>query len=289
MPSPVECFGGTVPAPGAGVAFALLVLAGIVIDRRLLLRQLRGREPFLGLAGHVKRHALPEIFSTRILLILLALNLATWLLTSTLHQWSVLPESFLLWGGIGLQVVCLHLGSLLGVNYVLRRTGRSWSRTFWMGAQRSVVRDLRLGLSLYTAAIPPFLLAALCWRFLLLQTPIDPAEQHVVALFVDPERSFAARCVLAVLAVGVAPVAEEVLFRGLLLPLLLRWVSPLRAVFAVSLIFAAIHFHLPSFVPLLVISIAFSCAYLHTGSIRVSIVMHMLFNAVSLLVFLSLM
>lgn len=84
------------------------------------------------------------------------------------------------------------------------------------------------------------------------------------------------------LAVLVAPVVEEVVFRGIALPLLIQRMGKAPAVILVSLVFSAMHAHLTSFVPLFVIGAAFSLAYLRTGDLAVPILMHTVFNAVNI-------
>ena len=84
------------------------------------------------------------------------------------------------------------------------------------------------------------------------------------------------------MGVALAPVAEELFFRGLALPLLARRIGVAPAVAAVSGVFALLHFHVPSLAPLFVIGSAFSVAYLATGSLAVPIAMHAVFNAVNL-------
>ena len=51
-----------------------------------------------------------------------------------------------------------------------------------------------------------------------------------------------------------------------------------------SLLFAAVHAHLPSFAPLFVLGSCFTIAYEWSGTILVSMTMHALFNAASLTV-----
>jgi uncharacterized protein len=109
-----------------------------------------------------------------------------------------------------------------------------------------------------------------------------------VALVVAGEQSFWLRMYLMTLAVVLAPLFEEILFRGIGLPLVARKWGAAPAVVIVSLFFAAIHFHLPSMVPLFVIAAAFSLAYIHSGSIVVPIVMHGLFNGVNLVMLMML-
>jgi len=79
-----------------------------------------------------------------------------------------------------------------------------------------------------------------------------------------------------------APLFEEVIFRGILLPLVARRWGTAAAVVTVSALFAMVHFHLPSVVPLFVIAVAFSLGYVYSGSLLVPVAMHALFNGVNL-------
>jgi membrane protease YdiL (CAAX protease family) len=95
------------------------------------------------------------------------------------------------------------------------------------------------------------------------------------------------RAALVFFAVGVAPVVEELLFRGLLLPLVLQGRAFLFGALLTSLYFSLIHLHAPSLLPLLVLSVGFSAGYASTGSILTPIAMHMVFNFTGLLLFFS--
>ncbi len=55
------------------------------------------------------------------------------------------------------------------------------------------------------------------------------------------------------------------------------------AVIVVSVLFALMHFHLPSFVPLFMLSAILCLTYWRTSSLWTSIGVHMIFNAVSIL------
>lgn len=84
-------------------------------------------------------------------------------------------------------------------------------------------------------------------------------------------------------AVVIAPVAEETLYRGLLLRALLRRVSPASAVFVSSLVFASVHFlgdpnafrTLPA---LTALGVVLGVKALRTGSLSVPILIHAGFN-----------
>ena len=84
-------------------------------------------------------------------------------------------------------------------------------------------------------------------------------------------------------AVAVAPATEEFLFRFFLYGVLRRYFGRFFGLFGNSLLFAAVHTHLPSFAPLFVLASCFTLAYEWSGSILVSMTMHSLFNSLTLI------
>jgi membrane protease YdiL (CAAX protease family) len=84
------------------------------------------------------------------------------------------------------------------------------------------------------------------------------------------------------LTIVLGPFVEECVFRGIALPLLARTFGVGPGVLLSSALFAAIHLHLPSFVPLLVMSTAFALGYLYSGSLWVPFTMHAVFNTVNM-------
>jgi membrane protease YdiL (CAAX protease family) len=76
----------------------------------------------------------------------------------------------------------------------------------------------------------------------------------------------------------IAPVVEEVLFRGFLYPTLKRYTQPLVAMVVTAAFFAAIHLHLPSLFPLFVLACLLTAVYELCGSLWVPILVHAAFN-----------
>ena len=136
-------------------------------------------------------------------------------------------------------------------------------------------------LAFYVGAIPIFLASAQLWGMFLSALQIDITEQDVVRQFMGMDNR-GLEAAFVVIAVAGAPLTEELIFRGVFLPTLARQLGVWHAAAAVSLIFALVHLHLPTLLPLFVISFAFSVGYILTGSILVPILMHALFNGVSL-------
>ena len=81
----------------------------------------------------------------------------------------------------------------------------------------------------------------------------------------------------------IAPVLEEVLFRGLLQNSLAHRMPTWAAILIASAIFGAAHLDLTAFAPLMAMGIAFGFLYYKTGSLRVNIAMHVVNNAAAIL------
>lgn len=89
------------------------------------------------------------------------------------------------------------------------------------------------------------------------------------------------RVAVMVMAVVVAPVAEEMIFRGYLYPAGKRYLGPFLSLGATSLLFAALHGHAASVPALFTLAVCLGLAYEKTGTLLVPMVMHAVFNAVS--------
>jgi membrane protease YdiL (CAAX protease family) len=107
------------------------------------------------------------------------------------------------------------------------------------------------------------------------------SRQSIVELF-SGSNTMQQRVMIIVLAVAVAPAAEELVFRFFLYGVLRRYFGVVVALLINALLFAAVHQHLPSFAPLFVLGCCFTLAYEWSGSILVSMTMHALFNSVNL-------
>ena len=113
----------------------------------------------------------------------------------------------------------------------------------------------------------------------------DMPPQEIFAWLNDPSFSATARAALIGIVVVIAPITEELLFRGILLPVLMKGRSFAVAAVLSSFYFALVHLNGSSFVPLMCLSVMFSAGYAATGSILTPIVMHTVFNATVLLAF----
>jgi uncharacterized protein len=106
----------------------------------------------------------------------------------------------------------------------------------------------------------------------------DPQPQRMVEILRLTE-GWPARIYLAFAAVVLAPLAEETLFRGLLYPAVKQLGFPRVALWGTSLLFAATHANLPSFLPLVLLAAALALLYDKTGNLLAPITAHACFNA----------
>ena len=80
----------------------------------------------------------------------------------------------------------------------------------------------------------------------------------------------------------VAPIVEEIIFRGFIFAGLRERYGWKKAALFSSLLFAAIHFQPTAFLPIIVLGLIFAYLYQRSGSIWPAIAMHLTSNAIAL-------
>jgi membrane protease YdiL (CAAX protease family) len=109
---------------------------------------------------------------------------------------------------------------------------------------------------------------------------LEPQEQlpiHVLRVSV----SWGGRLAMGVTAVLLAPIAEEVLFRGILYPAIKQAGHPRLALWGTALLFAAVHTNLVTFLPLTFLALVLADLYERTNNLLAPIAAHLLFNALN--------
>lgn len=114
------------------------------------------------------------------------------------------------------------------------------------------------------------------------------APQDVVD-FLKNAQSPRDRLAVIVMAVAVAPIAEETIFRGYLYPAGKKYLGPFLSAVVTAALFAVLHGHLASVPALFTLAICLTLAYEKTGSLLVPMIMHAVFNAISIVGILYLM
>jgi membrane protease YdiL (CAAX protease family) len=86
---------------------------------------------------------------------------------------------------------------------------------------------------------------------------------------------------LFVVAVLIAPIIEEILFRGILYPTVKQLGFPKLAYWGISILFAATHMNLQTFLPLLFLAMLLTLLYEETDNLIAPIAAHSCFNAIN--------
>ncbi|TAN36993.1 MAG: CPBP family intramembrane metalloprotease [Verrucomicrobia bacterium] len=180
------------------------------------------------------------------------------------------------------QTLTLDWLGIAVVALLVVRRHFSWHDAFGLTWRRGG-RALLLGAVFFLAVMPFFWFYATLYELGLKWFGVDPTLQEV-AVAITNDQPLGTRLYLIGVAVVVAPFFEELLFRGMLLPVVAKRIGVGWAIMLVSVVFALVHLHVPSFLPLFVVAVAFSLAYLYSGNLLVSVVMHGLFNAFNLAV-----
>jgi membrane protease YdiL (CAAX protease family) len=110
---------------------------------------------------------------------------------------------------------------------------------------------------------------------------VQPEVQQAVKV-IQQAVSWPSRLALGVMAIVLAPVGEELLFRGILYPRIKQAGFPRLALWGTAILFAAVHVNLVLFLPLLVLALALTGLYEWTDNLLAPIVAHSVFNGLNL-------
>jgi uncharacterized protein len=109
------------------------------------------------------------------------------------------------------------------------------------------------------------------------------AEPQPLIQFLAQNPSLEDRLLLIGTALVIAPVAEELIFRGYIFGVLCRYTGKWWGLLISALVFAAIHAHIPSLAGLFALAVTLTLVYEGTGSLWAAILMHSLFNAITVI------
>ncbi len=243
----------------------LLVVAGLYVYLSLF-RQVAARGSGAAALGE-KQLGFPEAITAGLLVGWFALNVVA---ASKVQHAVFQTRDLLLTGSFSLAVISalVALLQLRGFN-VLSLGGFS---------RLGFGRIVSTAAVLLFAAYPLLFAADGISRWLLGE---GSGRQQIVEMFTGSE-TLQQRILIIVLAIIVAPFAEEFIFRFFLYGVLKRYLGRGAGLILNALLFGAVHVHLPSLGPLFILGGCFTLAYEWSGSILVSMTMHALFNFLSL-------
>jgi len=243
----------------------LLVIVGLYVYLSLF-RQVAVRQNGASSLGD-RQLGLPEAIAALLLIGWFVLNL---LAAAKVQNAVFQTRDLLITGGFSLAVVSILVALLQLRGFSVVSLG-GFSR---IGFGR-VVSSAAV---LLFAAYPLLFAADSMSRWLLGE---GSTRQQIVEMFTSSD-TLQQRILIIVLAIAIAPFAEEFIFRFFLYGVLKRYLGRGPGLVLNALLFGAVHVHLPSLLPLFVLGGCFTLAYEWSGSILVSMTMHALFNFFSL-------
>lgn len=131
------------------------------------------------------------------------------------------------------------------------------------------------------ACVPLFAALAWVWLFILFCAGADIVRQDVVEAFLAVEGAFM-KAVAFVSVAALAPVAEEIVFRGVVYGALKSRCGGVCAAALSGVLFASLHFSAYAFLPLAALGVFFALLYEKFGDIRASIGAHAAFNIMNI-------
>jgi len=177
---------------------------------------------------------------------------------------------------MAIRVLSFQGATLVLIQRFLRDHETDWTAGFGLG--RSAGMAALYGFLVASTFLPiGWLVQEGSFKVLTLlhQTPdIQPAVQALKENVVWYDRAM-----LALVAILLAPLAEEMLFRGILYPAIKQAGYPKLALWVTSLAFAGVHGHAPSFLSLLLLALLLTWIYEHTKNLLAPIIAHACFNA----------
>jgi membrane protease YdiL (CAAX protease family) len=149
-------------------------------------------------------------------------------------------------------------------------------------------RQIGAGLFYCLAAFPLLAIIGYLWQGVFvfwkkLGFPVEAPPQDMVTRMMASSDNIAFGLAVVV-AVLLAPLIEEVIFRAGLYRFMKSRFSPRFALIISALTFAFVHFNLFSFIPLLLLGLLLTRAYEKTGSLAAVVAMHAFFNLNTLIV-----
>lgn len=164
----------------------------------------------------------------------------------------------------------------------LREQHTSW--TFGFGLERQQLRAIKLGLLAIVAFLPIGWLLQFISILGLKSFGIEPAEQLALVALRN-SGSIPQFVAMEIVTILLAPVAEEVLFRGVIYPTARQYGFPRAALWGSSILFAAIHFNVAAFASLLLLALLLVWLYEKTGNLLAPIAAHVAFNSINFAMF----
>lgn len=176
--------------------------------------------------------------------------------------------------------VFFQVSALIWIGFFVRSAKMTLSEAFGV-ANPGRWRAILLGLLTGIGVLPIAMLLQGLSIWVMESVQMHPEAQTVITELQKPEAPWFETAFVGVLAILIAPVAEEAIFRGILYPTIKQFGYPRAALWGTSVLFGLSHFSMVTFVPLTVFAILLVLLYERTGNLLGPITAHSLFNLVN--------
>lgn len=153
---------------------------------------------------------------------------------------------------------------------------------------KTPLQAIKQGCFYFFTGMPIIWVSIFVWGFVLeyakrFGLAIEIKKQYIVELFTKSD-SLSFTVFVVIMAAFLAPVVEELIFRGGIYRFLKSKFPLSIAMICSALLFSGAHFHLSSFLPLFIIGLLLVKAYERSGHLLTSITFHCLFNLNTLII-----
>lgn len=178
--------------------------------------------------------------------------------------------------------------ALIWVHFFLKAHGTTWGEGFGFSRGNSLGAIKAAIIALPIVLVGVFALGAVSdWGLQRLHQQLHWAwlkpEPQVAVKLLQNSWPLHLIIVQGIVAIVIAPLAEEILFRGILYTTLKQSGRKGLALFLPAVFFSLIHFYPVGFLSLIFLALALVVVYERTGNLLAPILLHALFNAVNFL------
>jgi membrane protease YdiL (CAAX protease family) len=180
---------------------------------------------------------------------------------------------------VSMMIVTLsfHGAAFFWIQNFLKIENISWRDAFGFDSQNRR-RAIGLGIVAAIIVLPVAWALQQLTAWLMTSSSLHPEPQELVQEIQKSGVPQLQQIYLAVVAVILAPIVEEMLFRGIIYPTIKRAGYPRAALWGTSILFSLTHQNIPAFFALVFFAIILTLLYEETGNLIAPMVAHSCFN-----------
>lgn len=171
-------------------------------------------------------------------------------------------------------LTCLYVLNIIRSGYGLPVTALGFTSSNWKS-------DVKFGLKHYLIVLPVILLSGFLVDFVLRMFGIMPEQQEIINSILN-EDSSGVLAFMFFFGMLAAPVAEELLFRGVLQSAVRTVFGRMKAILISGFIFALVHTNVHVFLQIFILGLLLAYLFEKTGSLIAPVTVHICHNTATL-------